>query len=56
MAVADASGRVYGGHVGHGNVVRTTAEILLAPLRDWRLTREHDPVTGFAELVVRRRK
>jgi len=55
MSVADASGRVYGGHVAYGNTVRTTAEILLAPLEDWSLTREHDAATGFNELVVRRR-
>jgi predicted DNA-binding protein with PD1-like motif len=55
MSVADAAGRVYGGHVVYGNEVRTTAEILLAPLPDWSLTREPDPVTGFQELVVRPR-
>ena len=55
MSVSDASGRVHGGHVGYGNTVRTTAEILLAPLQDWSLTREHDAATGFNELVVRRR-
>lgn len=53
MTVSDAAGRVHGGHVGRGNVVRTTAEVLLAPLPDWSLTRAHDPATGFAELVVR---
>jgi predicted DNA-binding protein with PD1-like motif len=55
MAVADAAGRVHGGHVGYGNAVRTTAEILLVPLPDWSLTRELDPATGFNELVVRPR-
>jgi len=55
MAVSDAAGRVYGGHVGGGNVVRTTAEVLLAPLPDWSLARAHDPATGFSELLVRRR-
>ena len=55
MSVSDASGRVYGGHVGYGNAVRTTAEVLLAPLDDWSLTREHDPATGYDELVVRPR-
>jgi predicted DNA-binding protein with PD1-like motif len=55
MSVSDAGGRVYGGHVGYGNVIRTTAEILLAPLEDWSLTRELDSATGFNELVVRRR-
>jgi predicted DNA-binding protein with PD1-like motif len=56
MSVADASGRAYGGHVGYGNVIRTTAEVLLAVLEDWSLTREPDPATGFRELVVRRRE
>ena len=55
MAVSDASGRVYGGHVTYGDVVRTTAEVLLALLPDWTLAREPDAITGFSELVVRRR-
>lgn len=55
MSVADAAGRVYGGHVGYGNDVRTTAEVLLALLAEGTLTREHDPATGFKELVVRQR-
>jgi predicted DNA-binding protein with PD1-like motif len=56
MSVADAGGRVHGGHVVYGNVVRTTAEILLARLSHWSLTRELDPATGFKELLVRRRE
>lgn len=56
MSVSDASGRVFGGHMGYGNTIRTTAEILLAPLEDGSLTREHDPTTGFDELVIRPRK
>jgi predicted DNA-binding protein with PD1-like motif len=52
MSVADASGRVVGGHVLPGCLVRTTAEILLALLHDYRFTRAHDAATGFAELVI----
>lgn len=55
MSVSDASGRVYGGHVGYGSTIRTTAEVLLALLPDGSLTREHDARTGFNELVVRHR-
>lgn len=55
MAVADAEGRVHGGHVAYGCTVRTTAEVLLALLPDWSLTREYDPATGYQELVVRPR-
>lgn len=54
MAVADSEGRVSGGHVCHGNQVRTTAEVLLASVPGWRLGREVDPVTGFRELTVHR--
>lgn len=53
MSVADASGRVVGGHVGYGCIVRTTAELLVTDLPGWELTREHDDATGFRELVVR---
>ena len=53
MSVADAKGRVFGGHVAYGCTVRTTAEVLLLLLPEWSFTRELDPTTGFAELVVR---
>jgi predicted DNA-binding protein with PD1-like motif len=54
MAVSDEQGRVVGGHVCYGNAVRTTAEVLLAQLQEWSLGREHDPGTGYKELVIRR--
>lgn len=54
MAVADAQGRVMGGHVATGCIVRTTAEVLLAVLPDHRFSRELDADgSGFRELVVR---
>lgn len=52
MSMADAAGRVYGGHVAPGCVVRTTAELLVAWLPEWRFTRAFDARTGFAELGV----
>ncbi len=55
MSVADASGRVWGGHVGAGNRVRTTAEILIAPADGWTLDRAPDASTGYRELVVQAR-
>lgn len=56
MSVSNRQGEVRGGHVGYGNVVRTTAEVLLMPLADWLLTRDIDALTGFKELRVRRRE
>ena len=54
-SVSDADGRVLGGHVARGCIVRTTAEILLALLDDVRLAREPDAATGYAELAIRPR-
>lgn len=54
LSVADAQGRVVGGHAAYGNVVRTTAELLLARVPGWVLSRAPDPATGYPELVVRR--
>ena len=54
MSVADGEGRVCGGHVGYGCIVRTTAELLVAELPGFALSREPDPATGYRELVVRR--
>ncbi len=53
MSVADAEGRVRGGHVVYGCIVRTTAEVLVADLPGFSLSRESDAATGFRELVVR---
>lgn len=52
MTVADAQGRVWGGHVLPGNRVRTTVELLLLAPSGWQLTRAPDPATGYAELQV----
>lgn len=52
VAVADAKGRVTGGHAGYGCIVRTTAEVLIALLPTWRFTRERDAATGYDELVA----
>lgn len=54
LSVADASGRVTGGHAAYGCTVRTTAELLLAALPGWAFTREPDAATGWDELVIRR--
>jgi predicted DNA-binding protein with PD1-like motif len=52
ITVADADGRVSGGHMGPGCVVRTTAEVLVALLPGHRFSRAHDPATGYKELYV----
>lgn len=51
-SVSDASGRVFGGHVCAGCEVRTTAELLIAPLSAGSLARAFDAATGYAELRI----
>jgi len=51
-SVATARGEMRGGHVMPGCTVRTTAEIVLAPLPDWAFSRRHDAATGYQELVA----
>lgn len=52
MSVADPRGQVSGGHVARGCMIRTTAEILLVLLPEYRFSRERDPGSGFMELVI----
>jgi predicted DNA-binding protein with PD1-like motif len=53
LSVADPQGRVTGGHMGPGCIVRTTAEVLVALLPEHRFSREMDEATGFKELAIR---
>jgi uncharacterized protein len=55
LAVADHQGRTVGGHLAEGCTVRTTAEVVLAADDRLVFAREHDPATGYDELVVRER-
>jgi uncharacterized protein len=52
IAVADSSGAVIGGHLCAGSLVRTTAELLIGLLPEWRFNRELDPATGYTELQI----
>ncbi|QBE67416.1 PPC domain-containing DNA-binding protein [Pseudoduganella lutea] len=52
MTIADAEGRVVGGHVAPGCIVRTTVELLAAVLPGHVFSREMDPATGYPELVI----
>ena len=52
IAIADSSAAVIGGHLCSGSLVRTTAELVIGLLPEWRFWRELDPVTGYAELRI----
>ena len=52
IAIADSSGTVIGGHLCAGSLVRTTGELVIGLLPEWRFRRELDPATGSAELRI----
>ena len=52
IAIADSRGAVIGGHLCTGSLVRTTAELVLGLLQEWRFSRELDTATGYAELRI----
>jgi predicted DNA-binding protein with PD1-like motif len=53
LAIAGSSGAVIGGHLCAGSLVRTTAELVVGLLPEWRFSREFDPATGYAELAIK---
>ena len=52
IALADSQGAVIGGHLCAGSLVRTTAELVIGLLPEWRFSRELDPATGYPELQI----
>lgn len=51
-AVSDGTGKTIGGHVTDGNIVYTTAEIVIGDAQDLRFTRPRDSVTTYNELFI----
>lgn len=51
-AISDGQGQIIGGHLDHGCVVYTTAEIIIGESEELTFSRAIDPKTGFKELVI----
>lgn len=56
IALADETGIAVGGHLLDGNMIYTTAEIIIGEAPNLSFTRAHDPATGYTELVVQARE
>lgn len=54
LAVSDRRGATLGGHLLDGNLIYTTAEIVICSLPRYRFDRLADPLTGYRELVVKK--
>jgi len=55
IGLSDSLGNTIGGHLLEGNLVYTTAEIVLGEAESLRFSREVDPVTTYKELTVKKR-
>lgn len=55
IALADGTGRTIGGHLMEGNLIYTTAEIVVGELPDVRFSRPIDPETTYDELQIEHR-
>lgn len=56
ISVSDSAGRVTGGHLARGTIVRTTAELVLGVIQGITFSREMDSASGYKELCVRETK
>lgn len=55
ICVADGNGRTTGGHMLEGNLIYTTAEIIIGESKDLVFTREKDGSTEWPELSIKKR-
>lgn len=53
LSVADSNGITTGGHLLDGNIIYTTAELVIVELNDLEFVREIDPAYGYRELKVK---
>lgn len=54
LALADATGQVWGGHLLEGCRIYTTAELVIGILAGWQFQRQHDARTGYPELSAQK--
>lgn len=52
ISVAKQNGEVIGGHLLEGCLIDTTAELIIHHYPNLSFSRQHDPETGFTELVI----
>jgi len=55
MSVADSTGKTIGGHLADGNIIYTTAEIVIGATREYKFTRSVDSVTTYNELLIEKK-
>jgi predicted DNA-binding protein with PD1-like motif len=54
IAIADANGATFGGHLIEGCIVSSTVEVVLSEVAGWQFNRLVDADTGHQELVAQK--
>lgn len=52
LSISDEKGQVSAGHLLEGNIIYTTAEIVILELTEYEFQREFDQNTGYKELAI----
>lgn len=52
ISISDNLGNTIGGHLLEGNIIHTTAEIVIGEAHNLKFSRETDPVTTYKELKI----
>jgi predicted DNA-binding protein with PD1-like motif len=55
LSVSDSTGATIGGHLMDGNLIYTTAEMVIGLLPDLEFARETDPTYGYKELMIKQK-
>ena len=55
ISVSDSAGKTIGGHLLDGNIIYTTAEIILQQSGEMSFTREKDGTTEWEELQIKKK-
>ena len=53
LAVSDSTGATIGGHLLDGNIIYTTAELVISSTEKYQFTREKDGTTPWQELNIK---
>lgn len=55
LSISDSTGRTIGGHLTEGNLIYTTAELVVGELTDVTFTRKLDSMTTYNELFIEKK-
>jgi uncharacterized protein len=55
ISISDSKGKTIGGHLAEGNIIYTTAEIVIGEITDVKFLRKLDSTTTYNELSVEKK-